>query len=542
MADIKVIKYDGQFKNEHNPAADSIQMVSFKTATKELTDAKLARLLDGADANDEHIHDTRYYRENEFIVTSAGVADAGKPIILDATGKLDASLVDLSALNSNIDHGLLLGLGDDDHTQYIRVDGTRAFTGNQDIGGFLLTGLGTPVNANDATRKAYVDAVAVGLRPIGQVRVATTTELPDVGYNNGVAGFGATLTADNNGALVIDGVSVVAGDRVLVKNQVGAPIENGIYIVTNAGSVSAQFVLTRAADQDNTPLKEVVNGVMVPRVMEGTVNADKPFVIVSIGTGPAGPSGKTIHILGTDPVTWDVFTSPTQLQAGDGIEFSGNIVNVDFNANAGLKFVGGKLSVEPNDFAGAGLIDDGSDNLAIDWATVFTIGSADAKAIRANDLASTTSGRGASIVGVEDANAYFTSNNQEGVNNELYLLAKAGGGVEYTAGAGGVTKGNLVYISANNTVLPYSNLTLDENIVGMALETVGAGLPVSVARFDKNVTGILSGASAGVEYYWTGSGFSVTPTNVAGEHVYLVGIAKNATDLSLEIEHLYKNS
>lgn len=37
------------------------------------------------------------------------------------------------------DHGALTGLGDDDHTQYILVAGTRAFTGNQSMGGNSLT-------------------------------------------------------------------------------------------------------------------------------------------------------------------------------------------------------------------------------------------------------------------------------------------------------------------------------------------------------------------------------------------------------------------
>lgn len=48
-----------------------------------------------------------------------------------------------------IDHGNLLGLGDDDHTQYILVDGSRAFTGT--VGGV------TPVSNSDLTTKQYVD-------------------------------------------------------------------------------------------------------------------------------------------------------------------------------------------------------------------------------------------------------------------------------------------------------------------------------------------------------------------------------------------------
>lgn len=56
------------------------------------------------------------------------------------------------------DHGALTGLGDDDHTQYILVAGTRPFTGHQSMGGFRLTTLGAPSVGGDAANKTYVDA------------------------------------------------------------------------------------------------------------------------------------------------------------------------------------------------------------------------------------------------------------------------------------------------------------------------------------------------------------------------------------------------
>ena len=40
------------------------------------------------------------------------------------------------------DHGALTGLGDDDHTQYLLVSGTRAMTGALDMGGFAVTNVG----------------------------------------------------------------------------------------------------------------------------------------------------------------------------------------------------------------------------------------------------------------------------------------------------------------------------------------------------------------------------------------------------------------
>ncbi len=48
-----------------------------------------------------------------------------------------------AAIAATLDHGLLAGLADDDHTQYILVAGTRAFTGSQAMGDNSLTGIDT---------------------------------------------------------------------------------------------------------------------------------------------------------------------------------------------------------------------------------------------------------------------------------------------------------------------------------------------------------------------------------------------------------------
>ncbi|KKK46697.1 hypothetical protein LCGC14_3162660, partial [marine sediment metagenome] len=73
--------------------------------------------------------DNQYFQESEFLNTSAGAGDAGKPVKLDAAGHIDATMLN----DADIDHGLLTGLGDDDHTQYLLVDGSRNLTGNWSI-------------------------------------------------------------------------------------------------------------------------------------------------------------------------------------------------------------------------------------------------------------------------------------------------------------------------------------------------------------------------------------------------------------------------
>lgn len=87
-------------------------------------------------------------------------------------------------------------------------------------------------------------------------------------------GVGHTLTADANGALVIDGATVPVNSRVLVKNQV-ATNDNGIYTVTAAGSGGAAFVLTRTTDADAAA--ELAYGAAC-YVRGGDINTGKTFV------------------------------------------------------------------------------------------------------------------------------------------------------------------------------------------------------------------------------------------------------------------------
>ena len=116
---------------------------------------------------------------------------------------------------------------------------------------YKLTNLATPTNASDAATKGYVDGVAEGLHIHASVVAATTANLVAT-YSNGTSGVGATLTNnDTQAALVLDGVTVSVSDRVLIKNQTTAS-QNGIYTVTDTGSVSTNWVLTRATDFDTS--------------------------------------------------------------------------------------------------------------------------------------------------------------------------------------------------------------------------------------------------------------------------------------------------
>lgn len=175
----------------------------------------------------------------------------------------------------------------------VQADGGQAFTANQSMGGFKLTNLGTPVSANDATNKSYVDSVAAGLRDFkDSVRVATTANIV------------------LSGAQTIDGVSVIAGDRVLVKNQTTAS-ENGIYACA-AGAWS------RSADADNSPEGGEVTSGMYVYVSEGTVNAESAWVLATVDP----------IVLGTTSLNFTQFSGAGQVVAGAGLTKTGNTIDV----------------------------------------------------------------------------------------------------------------------------------------------------------------------------------------------------------------------
>lgn len=142
----------------------------------------------------------------------------------------------------------------------------------------------TPANATDITNKAYVDNAFAGFSPRSSCRLATAAALTAT-YVNGASGVGATLTnAGALAALVIDGVSVAAGDRILIKNQ-ASTFQNGIYSATTIGSGVLAWVLTRASDYDQSA--EIFEGTYTD-VIEGTANTETQWQETTSGTITVG--------------------------------------------------------------------------------------------------------------------------------------------------------------------------------------------------------------------------------------------------------------
>lgn len=174
-----------------------------------------------------------------------------------------AALVDTSPATLDTLNELAAALGDDAN---FAATMTAALALKAPLDSPALTGVPTAPTAAPGTATtqlattAFVSAAITGGDFKDSVRVASTANI-------------AALT----GLLTIDGVVLVAGDRVLVKDQ-GTGADNGIY-------VAAAGAWARATDADTGA--ELSPGATIP-VEAGTVNADTQWTLTTDGTVTIG--------------------------------------------------------------------------------------------------------------------------------------------------------------------------------------------------------------------------------------------------------------
>ncbi|SVC13289.1 uncharacterized protein METZ01_LOCUS266143, partial [marine metagenome] len=184
----------------------------------------------------------------------------------------------------------------------------------------------TPTSDNHAANKSYVDSVASGLDVKDSVRAASVANV--------------TLTAPG---AAIDGVTMAANDRVLLKNQSSGD-ENGIYVWT-----ASDATMARASDMDGTD--EFVGAFFF--VEEGTINSDQGFVCSTNGT----------IVVDTTSIAFTQFTGTGQLTAGAGLSKSGNTLTVNVD-DTYVRVVGDALTLKGTGTAGQILRSDGSSGVA----------------------------------------------------------------------------------------------------------------------------------------------------------------------------------
>jgi phage-related tail fiber protein len=175
---------------------------------------------------------------------------------------------------------------------------TTIAAGDLALGSHKITGVADPTNPQDAATKAYVDAQSQGLDIKPSVRAATVS--------------GITLS----GTQTVDGVAVVAGDRVLVKNQTSAA-ENGIYMVAAAA-------WSRSTDTNSSA--KVTPGLFT-FVEEGAVGADTGWVLTT--DAPI--------TLDTTELAFTQFSGAGAVVAGTGLVRTGTTIALDTGNGYGVR-------------------------------------------------------------------------------------------------------------------------------------------------------------------------------------------------------------
>jgi fiber protein len=177
-----------------------------------------------------------------------------------------------------------------DGALFIKSDGTVAMGASLNLASHTITNVTDPVNPQDAATRAWVLAnVAGGVVSSTSVRVATT---------------GANITL--SGTQTIDGIALVVGNTVLVKDQTSVPT-NGLYTVASSG-------WTRVAAMDTWP--EVPG--MIVSVQEGTANHDTIWLSIADAGGT----------LGTTNITFAQIPGPSDITAGAGLLRTGQVIDV----------------------------------------------------------------------------------------------------------------------------------------------------------------------------------------------------------------------
>ena len=251
---------DGSIDTAH--IGDS-QVTTTKIADSNITSAKI---LDGtivnADINASAAIDATKIHDGTISNTEFGYLNN---VSSNIQTQLDAKLVkanNLSDLTSASTARTNLGLGT------IATQNAN----NVSISGGSVTGLGDPSVSSEAATKNYVDQAVAGLRTRIIAEAATTANID--------------LTADLQNGDTLDGVTLVTGDRVLVKDQTDATA-NGLYIVVASGTASRDPQFDTIAE---------LSGQMIV-VNQGTANDNKIFLCTTDSNATIGVSNITYTVI-----------------------------------------------------------------------------------------------------------------------------------------------------------------------------------------------------------------------------------------------------
>ena len=263
------------------------------------------------------------FNATDFTVTSGAVTvnaerveDIVGNLILGGTG-IDATYTDgAGTLSIDIDSTVTTNSGTQTLTNKTLSTGV-SLSASLDANSNKVINLATPTSSTDAANKAYVDSVSQGLDVKQSVRVSTTANID--------------LSTDLEASDVIDGVTLVAGNRVLVKHQTSGA-DNGLYVVQSSGA---------AVRADDANVSSEVTAGFFTFVEEGTLYGNTGWVLTT--DNPI--------TLGSTALTFTQFSGTGTFTAGSGLTLNGTEFSVDVtpaSGNATLINSGGAVEVKVN--------------------------------------------------------------------------------------------------------------------------------------------------------------------------------------------------
>ena len=154
-------------------------------------------------------------------------------------------------VNASSVHGNLLGLANDDHTQYLLVTGARAMAGNLDMGGNEITNVGN-VDGVDVSAHATRHQFG-GADPVGTV-TPSANAIPYADVNGTLDGWVSTATTTTLGRVKLSTSPVSASDPIVVG-------QNDLRFTNSLSGVSYSNNTFTFGKVDGTNVNSVINVV-----------------------------------------------------------------------------------------------------------------------------------------------------------------------------------------------------------------------------------------------------------------------------------------
>ena len=353
------------------------------------------------------------------------------------------------------------------------------------ISGGSITGLGTPSASSDAATKVYVDGLVTGLKTRIICKVATTANI--------------TTATDLQAGDTIDGVTLVAGDRVLVKDQ-STQTQNGIYLAVASGQSASR-------DPEFDTVAELAGQMVITQ--EGSAGADKFFLCTTDNSGSIGSVNITFTVVqpsnvgdvtlnGTQTLTNKTLTDAVAItNSVTGEIIPGKIEGTNFTDSllVGHSTTGTLSSAERNTGVGIDSMPvqtTGDDNTALGYNTLNrSTGGIANTAIGSNALKYNVGGQQNVAVGM---NALDNANNSYNVAVGVRALTDATGGYNTALGN---RSGNLISSGNYNTTLGHKS---GDNITSGSGNVVIGDVNVASATGDRQL--VIAGNDGSTTTTW----------------------------------------